>query len=37
MRATVFGGTGKMGSLVVNDLLAGGHDVTAYRPHHQPE
>lgn len=30
MKVTVFGATGKIGRLVVADLLAGGHDVTAY-------
>jgi nucleoside-diphosphate-sugar epimerase len=30
MKVTVFGATGKIGRLVVGDLLAGGHDVTAY-------
>jgi putative NADH-flavin reductase len=30
MKVTVFGATGQIGRLVVGDLLAGGHDVTAY-------
>jgi uncharacterized protein YbjT (DUF2867 family) len=30
MNVTVFGATGQIGRLVVGDLLAGGHDVTAY-------
>ena len=30
MNVTVFGATGQIGRLVVTDLLAGGHDVTAY-------
>jgi uncharacterized protein YbjT (DUF2867 family) len=30
MNVTVFGATGKIGRLVVEDLLAGGHDVTVY-------
>jgi putative NADH-flavin reductase len=30
MNVTVFGATGQIGQLVVGDLLAGGHDVTAY-------
>jgi uncharacterized protein YbjT (DUF2867 family) len=30
MNVTVFGATGEIGRLVVRDLLAGGHDVTAY-------
>ncbi|MGH3643282.1 MAG: NAD(P)-dependent oxidoreductase [Mycobacterium sp.] len=30
MKVTVFGATGKIGRLVVADLLAGGHEVTAY-------
>jgi putative NADH-flavin reductase len=30
MKITVFGATGKIGRLVVTDLLAAGHDVTAY-------
>jgi len=30
MNVTVFGATGQIGRLVVADLLAGGHDVTAY-------
>jgi nucleoside-diphosphate-sugar epimerase len=30
MKVTVFGATGKIGRLVVADLLAGGHTVTAY-------
>ncbi|MCX2933715.1 SDR family oxidoreductase [Mycobacterium sp. CVI_P3] len=30
MRVTVFGASGKIGSLVVDDLLADGHYVTAY-------
>ena len=30
MRVTVFGASGKIGSLVVDDLLTRGHGVTAY-------
>ena len=30
MKVAVFGATGQIGRLVVGDLLAGGHDVTAY-------
>jgi len=30
MKVTVFGATGQIGRLAVGDLLAGGHDVTAY-------
>jgi putative NADH-flavin reductase len=30
MKVTVFGATGQIGNIVVADLLAGGHDVTAY-------
>jgi uncharacterized protein YbjT (DUF2867 family) len=30
MRVNVFGATGKIGCFVVADLLAAGHDVTAY-------
>lgn len=30
MKVTVFGATGHIGRLVVDDLLTGGHDVTAY-------
>jgi putative NADH-flavin reductase len=30
VKVTVFGATGKIGRLVVADLLAGGHEVTAY-------
>jgi uncharacterized protein YbjT (DUF2867 family) len=30
LKVTVFGATGQIGRLVVGDLLAGGHDVTAY-------
>ena len=30
MQVTVFGASGKIGSLVVDDLLTGGHHVTAY-------
>jgi hypothetical protein len=30
MKVTVFGATGQIGRHVVDNLLAGGHDVTAY-------
>jgi uncharacterized protein YbjT (DUF2867 family) len=30
MNVTVFGATGAIGSLTVNELLANGHTVTAY-------
>lgn len=30
MNVTMFGATGQIGQLVVGDLLAGGHNVTAY-------
>ena len=30
MNVTVFGATGAIGSLTVNELLRGGHTVTAY-------